>query len=331
MALMLGKRLLAAVLIILSLTAILFGLQHASHTDPVHAFLGPGASAQTVAATRARLGLDDPLPTQYVRYVKGLTHGDFGVSYRTRHPVSDDLSTFFPASLELMVAALLLALVLAVVLAVATTLQWPGAAVFRLLLIAGSAAPAFLLALGGIIIFYKQLGWLPATGRTSLLDAPTGPTGLLTIDGVLAGRPEVVSDALKHLLLPSVALAAGPAVAIGRVLRSSLVATMRQDYTRTARAKGLPEIAVLRRHVLRNSIGPALSMTGLQVGLMFAGVLVIEQIFAWPGLGQYTAQSVPISDFPAIAGVTLALGVAYVAINTVVDVLQATADPRIDV
>jgi peptide/nickel transport system permease protein len=126
-------------------------------------------------------------------------------------------------------------------------------------------------------------------------------------------------------------VAIGPAVSIGRVLRSSLLTTVEQDYTRTARAKGLREIRVLGKHVLRNSAGPALSMTGLQVGLMFAGVLVVESIFAWPGLGQYTAQSLPVDDFPAIAGVTLLLGVGYVLINTIVDVLQSVADPRIDV
>jgi peptide/nickel transport system permease protein len=213
---------------------------------------------------------------------------------------------------------------------VATTLNWPGAGVFRLVLLVGAAMPAFLLAIGGIILFYKQLGWLPATGRTDILDAPAGPTGLLTVDSILHARPDVFVDALRHLLLPGLAIAIGPAVSIGRVLRSSLVTTQRTDYTRTARAKGLTEVQVMRRHVLRNSVGPALSMTGLQVGLMFAGVLVVELIFAWPGLGQYTAQSIPVGDYPAIAGVMLLLGGAYVVINTVVDLLQAAADPRIE-
>ena len=151
------------------------------------------------------------------------------------------------------------------------------------------------------------------------------------MDAILHGRPGLFVDALRHLLLPAIAVATGPAISIGRVLRSSLITTMGQDYVRTARAKGLPEWAVLAKHVLRNSAGPALSMTGLQVGLLFAGVLVVESIFAWPGLGQYTAQSLPVDDFPAIAGVTLLLGTGYVLINTVVDILQSLADPRIDV
>ena len=330
MPILIAKRLAAVVVILLVLTGVLFALQRASSADPVKTMLGPGASHQLVLQTRHRLGLDAPLSVQYARYVDHLLHGDLGTSYRTRRPVGSDIATFLPATLELTLFALGLALVLAVAFAVATTLRWPGAGEFRLLLMVGSSAPAFLLAIGGIVLFYQQLGWLPATGRTDILDAPTGPTGLLTLDAVLHARPDVLVDALKHLLLPGLAVAIGPAVSIGRVLRSSLVTTMRTDYTRTARAKGLREVQVMRAHVLRNSVGAALSMTGLQVGLMFAGVLVVELIFAWPGLGQYTAQSIPVDDFPAIAGVMLMLGVAYVLINTVVDLLQAAADPRIE-
>jgi len=330
MPVLIAKRLVAVVVILLALTAVLFALQQSSTSDPVKTSLGPGASRELVLETRKKLGLDDTLSQQYARYVGNLLHGDLGTSYRTRRPVSTDLGTFLPATVELTLFGLVLALVLAVLFAIATTLRWPGAGLFRLLLLVGSSAPAFLLAIGGIIVFYKQLGWLPATGRTDVLDAPTGPTGLLTVDAVLHARPDVLGNALEHLLLPGIAIAVGPAVSIGRVLRSSLVSTLRTDYTRTARAKGLREPQVMRRHVLRNSLGPALSMTGLQVGLMFAGVLVVELIFAWPGLGQYTAQSIPVDDFPAIAGVMLLLGVAYVAINTVVDLLQAAADPRIE-
>ncbi|MCU1662384.1 MAG: peptide/nickel transport system permease protein [Pseudonocardiales bacterium] len=330
MLLLIAKRLAAVVVILLALTAVLFLLQHISPADPVKTMLGPGASQELVAQTRRELGLDDPISVQYVHYVGHLLHGDLGTSYRTRRPVGTDLATFLPATLELTLFALVLALVLAVALAVATTLNWPGAGAFRLVLLVGAAMPAFLLAIGGIILFYKQLGWLPATGRTDILDAPAGPTGLLTVDSILHARPDVFVDALRHLLLPGLAIAIGPAVSIGRVLRSSLVTTQRTDYTRTARAKGLTEVQVMRRHVLRNSVGPALSMTGLQVGLMFAGVLVVELIFAWPGLGQYTAQSIPVGDYPAIAGVMLLLGGAYVVINTVVDLLQAAADPRIE-
>src|SRR5882757_6640343 len=180
---------------------------------------------------------------------------------------------------------------LAVLLAMATTLRWPGASVIRYLLLLGGSTPAFFVAIGGIIVFYKYLGVLPATGRADGA-VPSGPTHLLLLDTVLHGQPGLFVDALRHLLLPALAVAIGPAISIGRVLRSSLITTLGQDYVRTARAKGLSELKVLARHVLRNSAGPALSMTGLQVGLLCAG---------------------------------------YVLINTLVDILQALADPRIDV
>jgi peptide/nickel transport system permease protein len=324
------KRLGAVVVILLVLTAVLFGLQKASPADPIHTMLGPGASHSAIAAERHLLHLDEPVTTQYFRYVGGLFKGDLGTSYRTRRPVGTDIGKFLPATLELTLFGVILALGLAVLLAVATTLNWPGAGLFKAVLLVGASSPQFLLAIGGVIIFYKHLSWLPSGGRSGYLDAPTGPTGLLTVDSLVHGRLDVFVDAIQHLVMPGLAIALGPAVSIGRVLRSSLVTTMRTDYTRTARAKGLTEPEVMRRHVLRNSLGPALSMTGLQVGLMFAGVLVIEQIFSWPGLGQYTANSIPFDDFPAIAGVTLLLGAGYVLINTVVDLLQAAADPRIN-
>ena len=330
MPILIAKRLLAAVLIMIVLAAALFGLQHISRSDPVHTMLGPGASPAAVAAERHRLGLDQPVPTQFWHYLLGVAHGDLGVSYRTRSPVAADLRTFLPATLELAAVAMLLALLLAVLLAVATTLRWPGAPVLRFVLLFAGSTPAFFVAIGGIIVFYRYLGVLPATGR-STGQVPLGPTHLLTVDALLHGQLGVFADAVRHLVLPATAVAIGPAISIGRVLRSSLVTTMGQDYVRTARAKGLTEIRVLARHVLRNSSGPALSMAGLQVGLLFAGVLVVESIFAWPGLGEYTAQSLPVDDFPAIAGVTLLLGAGYVVINTVVDILQSLADPRIDV
>jgi peptide/nickel transport system permease protein len=192
-----------------------------------------------------------------------------------------------------------------------------------------SSAPVFLLALLSILFLYGKLGWFPATGQTGYIDAPTGPTGFLLVDSLVAGRFNVFGDALWHLVLPAFCVAIGPAVAIGRVLRSSMMANMESDHVRTARAKGMSESRILVHHAVRNSVGAALSMTGLQAGLMFAGVVVVEVVFAWPGIGSYAAQSIAVGDFPAVAGVTLVIGVAYVLINTVVDILQAWADPRI--
>ncbi|MCV7284664.1 ABC transporter permease [Mycolicibacterium wolinskyi] len=323
------SRLAAMVAILVALTAVMFVLQHISPLDPVKAQLGANSSAEAVAARRQALGLDQPLINQFWHYLTGAVQGDLGTSYRTRHSVSSDLGSFFPATLELALSGIALALILAALLAFGTTLKWPGSGVLRAVLFTGASAPMFLLGIVGLIVFYQQLGWVPANGRIGVANPPAGPTGMLTVDGLLAGRFDVVIDAAHHLILPAAVLAVGPAVAIGRVLRSSLLSDANSDYARTARAKGLSETRVMVGHVLRNCVGAALSMTGLQVGLMFAGVLVIEQVFGWPGIGQYIAQSIPVADFPAIAGVTLMLGVLYVVINTAVDLLQAAADPRI--
>ena len=326
-----ASRLGSMVAILVALTGVMFVLQNISPLDPVKAQLGAQASADAVAARRAALGLNDPVLVQFWHYLAGAATGDLGTSYRTRHAVMSDLGSFVPATLELALAGLLIAIVLAVLLAFSTTLKWRGANVLRAVLFAGSSAPMFLLGILGLIVFYQDLGWVPANGRIAVSNPPTGPTGMLTVDGLLHGRLDVVADAAHHLILPAFVIAIGPAVAIGRVLRSSLLADIDSDYARTARAKGLSETRILARHVLRNSVGAALSMTGLQVGLMFSGVLVVEQVFGWPGIGQYVAQSIPVADFPAIAGVTLMLGALYVVINTVVDLLQAAADPRIAV
>jgi peptide/nickel transport system permease protein len=317
------------VVVLLVLAGAVFILQHVTPTDPIHSFLGANASKEAIKAESHKLGYDRPLPVQYVRYVKGLLTGDMQMSLRTRRPVMKDLRAYLPATLELAIYGMVLAGVIGGVLGLVTAARFKGSGAFRFLTLVGASTPPFLLALVGILLFYHRLHWLPATGRSSLANPPTGPTGLLTVDTLLHGQWHGFTDAVGHLILPSLCVAILPAVSIGRVFRSSLVATLRTDYVRTARAKGLRETVVLWRHAVRNSVGAALSMGGLQVGLMFAGVVVIESIFAWPGIGLYTAQSIPRSDFPGIAGVTLVLGAGYVIVNTAVDVLQAIADPRI--
>jgi peptide/nickel transport system permease protein len=196
-------------------------------------------------------------------------------------------------------------------------------------MIGGASTPAFLLALLGVLVFNGDLHWLPASGDTGVLNAPTSPTGIIVIDALVHGDFATMWDGVVHLILPAFCVAIGPAVSIGRVLRGSLHSAMRSDFVRTARSKGLGERVVLFRHALRNSLSAALSMTGLQIGLMFAGVVVVETVFAWPGIGLYTDQSIPQADFPAIAGVTLVLGASYVVINALVDVFQAVVDPRV--
>jgi peptide/nickel transport system permease protein len=323
------KRLVAMVLILLVLTAIVFFLQKLSNVNPAHAYLGPNASQAAIKHETHVLGYDKPLLSQYIHYVSGVLSGNLEVSLRTRHPVSTDIATYLPATIELALTALILAVVLGAVFGLVSAARFRGAGAFRTLLMGLASAPVFLLALLLILIISGDLHWLPGTGDTSYTNAPTGPTGMVVVDGLLHGQPAVAWDGVRHLILPAFVVALGPAVSIGRVLRGSLEASMASDFVRTARAKGLRERTVVVRHALRNSVSAALSMTGLQVGLMFAGVVVVESIFAWPGIGLYVDQSIPEADFPAIAGVTLVLGVGYVVINAIVDILQAVIDPRV--
>lgn len=325
------RRLGSALVVLLLLSLVMFGLQHTSKADPVRAKLGIGATPATIAAKRHELGLDRPLPVQYADYVKNALTGNFGESIRTNRPVSSDLRTFLPASIELIAAIMVIATVLGVALGIVTSRPGSRAGAVRFVMLLLSSAPGFLLALLAILLFYRRLGMLPASGRTSFIDAPTGPTGFLTIDSLIAGRFDVFGDALNHLILPATAAAIVPAAAIARVLRSSLISTMGSDQIRTARAKGLTEGQVTRRHALRNSAGPALSLTGLLVASLFAGTLIVEQIVAWPGLGAYLLRSIDSKDFPAIAGVTLVVGAIYVTLNAVVEIIQSALDPRVRV
>jgi peptide/nickel transport system permease protein len=323
------RRLVSMIGVILVLIAAVFVLQQLSPTDPVRAKLGPNATNAIVAAERKRLGYDDALPVQYIRYVGDALSGNLQVSLRTGQPVRSDIANFLPASLELVLFSLLLGVPLSLLLGIAGAARWRGLGIFRVSLLTSAAAPQFLLGALGILLFYHRLKWLPATGRTSYTDAPTGPTGLLTLDSLLHARFEVLWDALRHLLMPALALALLPAVAVGRVLRGSMISNLRADHVRVARSKGLTDWQLLRRHCLRNSAGPALAMSGLMLGLVFEGLVIVETVFAWPGIGSYVAASIPKDDFPAIAGVTMLLGASYVVVNTIVDLLQAAADPRI--
>jgi peptide/nickel transport system permease protein len=324
-------RLVALVALLLALSVVLFTLQQISGTDPIAAMLGSNASHSQIEAVRHQLGYDQPAAEQYLRYLNGLVHGNLGTSFRTRHPVSSDIATFLPPTIELVAAALLVALVLAAAFAVTSVMNWRGTGIFRGLLLAGACTPTFLLGIAGLIVLYQDLGWLPAGGQVTNPDTAPGGTGFLLIDALVRGQPGVFGDAVRHLILPGLALGIGPAVAIGRVLRTSIIDALGSDYVRTARAKGLTEPRILRAHVFRNAVNGALSMTGLQIGFMFAGTVVVEGVFSWPGIGSYLEDSIAVSDFPAVAGVTFVLAGIYIVANALVDILQSIADPRITI
>jgi peptide/nickel transport system permease protein len=324
-----AKRLASTVLIVGALILIMLVLSAMSPITPGRIALGPKASAEAIRAYDEKVGFFDPLPVRYVHYIEDLLAGDLGVSARTQRSVAGDIGSLWPATLELAIYGMLLAIILGLALGGLAAYSWPGAFALRASMTFLGSAPVFLLAFALLLIFGQQLGWLPMSGRSSFPDPPIGPTGLLTIDTLLVGRLDMWLDSARHLVLPVVTIALLPAVAIGRILRSSTRDVLGTNYIKTARTKGLSEFAVFRRHALRNASGPALSITGLQFGLMLSGVVIIEGIFGWPGLGTYVAESIPANDFPAISAVTLILGVAYVLINLVVDLLQSWADPRV--
>ncbi len=330
MAGLIARRLAGLVGILLGLTVIVFLLQTVIPADPARAVVGASASPEVVEAKRAELGLDEPLPQRFGAFVSRLREGDLGESLRTRNPVADDLRSFVPATFELAMTAAVLALAIGFGLGLLLAGGGRLAAGARLLLLAGASLPAFLVGLVGVLVLYSQLGLLPASGRLDdTLVAPEGRTGFLTVDALLTGDLALFGSAVAHLALPALTLALTPALALARTLKTSLDQVLEEDYVRTARAKGLAERTVLLRHGLRNAVNPTLTMAGLQFGLLLGGMVVVELIFAWPGLGLFLAQSIAYSDFPAITGVTLLLGAAYVVVNFLVDVAQALADPRI--
>lgn len=322
-------RAIGAVGVLLALVTVVFVLQTAVPGDPVRASVGVNASDEVVEAERQRLGLDKPLPTQYIAYLGQVVRGGFGESLRTGRDVSEDIGAFLPATLELAGFSIVLAAVGGLLIGILAVVSSRFATPARLLFVGGASVPSFLLALILVYVFYFQLSWLPLSGRTSVADAPEGPTGLLLLDSLVQVRFDVFVDALRHLILPGLALALVPAVAIGRVLRSSLLEVYRADYIRTLHAKGLDPRSVLFRHALRNAVSAPLTMAGLQLGLLLGGVVIVEAIFAWPGIGLYLNQSIEFGDLRAISGVTLVVGAGYVVVNTLVDLAQAAADPRI--
>lgn len=320
-------RLLSLVGVLLLLSLAVFLVQRLLPGDPVRAFVGRTATAAQVAAARTALGYDDPLWLQYLGYLGRLLHGDLGSSLRTRDPVARDIGAYLPGTLELVTAAVLITVVLGVAIGLIGSRSGALAGVVRVVSIAAGSAAAFLVAILVLIVFYQTLGWFPPGGRSTDLTS-SGPTGLLLVDTLLAGNTIGFGDALWHLVLPASVLSLASLLAVARTLQGSLRSTLRADFVRSAEAKGQGPWTVRLRHGLRNAAGPALSMLGLQVGVMLAGSVVIELIFSWPGLGGYLGAAIQGADLPAIAGVVLVFGVAYVVINFVVDLLQLLVDPR---
>jgi peptide/nickel transport system permease protein len=287
---------------------------------------------RAVAAATEKWGLDKPLPEQYLIYLGNLLKGDLGTSFKTKNPVTLDLKTFLPATIELAIGsfifAILLGLPLGIISAVRSgTLIDHFTRVFSLL---GASMPPFWSGLLVLFVFYYLLGWAPGPGRIdSRLGTPEQITGLFTVDSLLTGNMEAFRSSLSHLILPSIILGWFTLALIARITRSSILEVLSQDYIRTARAKGAGERLVIIRHALRNGLIPLVTLMGLAFAGLMSGAIMTETIFAWPGIGRYAVEASANLDYPAISGVTLLIAVIYMFVNLFVDILYSVIDPRI--
>jgi ABC-type dipeptide/oligopeptide/nickel transport system permease component len=325
------RRLIGALPVLLLVAVIIFTLVRAIPGDPAVALLGEGASNQQVAALRAQLHLDDSFLVQFVRYFGNLLQGNLGNSLRTNRPISEELLLRLPATIELSLTALFFAVLVGVPLGILSAV-WanrPFDHISRLISLIGVSAPVFWLALVLQVVFSIHLDLLPVSGRLDIFLRPPRVTGFLLIDGLILGQPAVFWSALRHLLLPAGVLAAFLAATIARLIRASMLEELRQDYVRTAWAKGLNYHTVLLVHVLRNSLIPTITITGLKFAELLGGAILTETVFAWPGMGRYMFEAIKNRDYPVIQGATLLFALVFILSSLLVDLLYGLLNPRI--
>ncbi len=328
----LARRAGLTVFVLFGVSIITFVITHIVPADPVAAYLGEHAPPALVEKVRHEIGLDRPLPVQYVIYITGLLHGNLGVSIMDTRPVDQDLAQYLPATVELTAAAMLVALLVGVPAGIISALYkdgWPDQ-VTRVLALGGVSLPIFYTALLLLGLLYSRLGILPGPGQLGIYTQPPPHiTGMVAVDALLSADWAALGDALRHLILPALVLGYYSSGIITRITRGSLLEVLRQDYVRTARAKGIPESGVVLRHALRNALLPTVTVIGLTFGSLLQGAVLTETIFSWPGIGRYATNSVTSVDVPAVLGVTLVAAVIYSAVNLFVDVLYAYLDPQI--
>lgn len=329
-----GKRLIYLVVMLFGVATLVFILTKKIPGDPTVANLSQRAlnDPEVVAAYRAKYGLDQPVFVQYILYIKNLLHLDLGTSIRTNKPVLDELARCYPATIELAFFAIILAAVLGILFGVISAMKRNSILdqVVRALSVTGVSIPSFWFALLVLYFFYYKLHIFPGPGRLSnSFSAPATVTGMYVIDSLIEGNPAKALDALQHLILPGLVLAAFTMGLITRTTRSNLLDVMSTDYIRTARAKGLSRVGLIVRHALGNALIPVLTVIGLGLGNLLGGMVLVETIFNWPGVGQFAYESVLSVDYPSIIGVALLIALNYMVINTVVDILYGVIDPRV--
>ncbi|WZH53708.1 MAG: ABC transporter permease [Nocardioides alkalitolerans] len=328
-----ARRLLLMVPVLVGLSVLLFAWVRALPGDPARALLGERATDAGVARVNEIYGFDRPVLEQYGVYVAALLRGDLGTSIQTGRPVTTSFLEYFPATLELALAALLFAVVLGIPLGYLAARHRGGlidsAVVSGSLL--GVVTPVFFLAILLKLVFASWLGWLPSGLRQDpRLDA-THVTNFYVLDGVLTGEWDAAWDAMVHLVLPGIALGTIPLAIIVRITRASVAEVLDEDHVRTARAKGLAAGTISRRHVLRNALLPVMTTIGLQAGLLLSGAVLTETVFSFNGIGSYLFSAITDRDYPVLQGFILFIALVYCLINLLVDVLHGVVDPRVRV
>lgn len=325
------QRVVSLLVVLAGLLVVTFLISHMVPADPARLAAGVDAPPAQVEQMRRDMGLDQPIAVQFYRYVSSVLRGDLGRSIATRRPVTEDLRRYFPATAELAVLGMLLYAVIAIpfgVLAALSRGKWLDFLV-RSSTVLALAIPPFVLALILQVVFGRILGVLPLDGRMPLGMQVPRLTGFVTLDTLLAGDMVGFVQGLRHLALPVIAIAAGRLAVATRFVRAGLVEVLSADYVRTAKAKGIGRWAVVWKHAMKNALLPLVTVLGLQFGYLLGGIVFIEVIFSWPGLGRYMVDAIFAFDFPAVIGATLLLGTIYVVVNAAVDVLYSLIDPRI--
>jgi len=305
------RRLGQAVVVLFGVSIAVFSIIHLVPGDPVRLALGTRFDQETYDALVARAGLDDPLVVQYANWLAGALTGDLGVSFRSGQPVTEIILERLPATVSLACGAIVVALVIALPLGLVSALRPRSAVDYVATFVsqAGISIPDFWLAIVAILVFALTLGWLPSSGYVGLTDDPV--------------------EWARHLILPSVVVGTVSGAILTRFVRSSALEALGQDYTRTAHAKGLPPRLVINRHVLRNALVPVITVTGIQLAYLLSGVVVVEVVFAWNGLGQLALQAVETRDYPLLQGAVLLFALFFLVVNLAVDLIYAVVDPRI--
>ena len=327
-----GQRILGAIPSVIGVVIVTFLLTRALPGDPAAFFAGPAATSEAIAEVRATLGLDKPLPEQFFLYLGDLVRGDLGTSLTTGQTVVYDLMTRLPASLELTLAGLVFALALALPLgnlAATKPNSWIDHGV-RVLATAGVSLPTFFTGLFLIYVFYYQLGVVPAPlGRLDILySAPSQVTGLYLIDSLLAGDLELFWAAASQLFLPAVTLGLFALAPLARVTRAAMLGMLSSDFIRTARANGLPPRQVLFGYAFRNALLPVITTLGVVFSFLLGANILVEKVFAWPGIGSYAVEALVASDYAPIQGFILTMALLYVVLNLLIDLLYVVIDPR---